>query len=182
MNTTLKQAFNLYRFFSFEIQGNADLSESEVYEVKDAINDIIERGLTEKYSPESFQSGGDYFEEYEILETCLEATDSDFNDLEFYEFIELIEELNDLSADNWIDSLPCGEVRIIHEDDVDQIWEESLIEQIKECYDLSNVPSFVEIDWQATAENCKIDGKGHHFGTYDGYEHYSNGFYIFRTN
>lgn len=67
--------------------------------------------------------------------------------------------------DFWVD-----EVRFIHEDGMDRIWTDSLIELIQDCYDLSDVPDFVEIDWEATAENCKVDGMGHHFNSYDGGE------------
>lgn len=72
------------------------------------------------------------------------------------------------------------EHRIIHEDYIDEIWTESLIEQIKDCYDLSDIPSFVAIDWEQTAENCKIDGLGHHFNYYNGSEDYIGNYYVFR--
>ena len=65
----------------------------------------------------------------------------------------------------WVDN-----VHFISEDVIEQVWEDSLIEQIKDCYDLSDVPSFVEIDWVGTADNCKVDGMGHHFNSYDGGE------------
>lgn len=122
------------------------------------------------------------FVNLEILVTCCEATGSDFDDFELYEIIDLINEIEDKKTDDfYIDSLPCGEVRLIDADEIDQIWTDSLIEQIKDCYNL-DVPDFVCIDWEQTAENCKVDGKGHHFGTYDGEEYFSNGYYIFRTN
>jgi len=120
-----------------------------------------------------------------ILETCLSATDSTTEDLSLWEAKDLINEIKDkmLSEDDfWIDSLPCGEVRIIDANAIQEIWHDSLIEQIKECYDLSEVPSFVVIDWDQTADNCKIDGLGHHFGGYDHQEHSCEGFYIFRNN
>lgn len=119
-----------------------------------------------------------------ILETCLNAVDSTCADYELYELKELIETIKDKTSsedDFWLE-LAGGEVRLIDEDEIDEIWADSLIDQIKECYDLSNLPSFVAIDWEQTAENCKIDGKGHHFSSYDGFEHYSEGWYIFRTN
>ena len=125
-----------------------------------------------------------------ILETCLSATDSTTADLGLWEAKDLINEIKDkmnTEADFYLDSLPCGEVRIIDENAIDEIWHDGLIEQIKECYEvdevLENLPSFVvcEVDWDQTAENCKVDGMGHHFASYDHEEHSTQGFYIFRT-
>lgn len=61
-------------------------------------------------------------------------------------------------------------VRFISDDEIDTIWTASLIEEIKDCYVISEVPDFVVIDWEQTAENCKVDGLGHHFNSYDGGE------------
>lgn len=119
--------------------------------------------------------------DYVLLEEILTATDSDISDLAGFEFSEYMEKVSNLSDDNWIET-PTGEVRVIDDNEIDEIWTESLIEQIKECYDLSDVPSFVEIDWEKTADNCKVDGMGHHFATYDGEEKEYNGWWIFRTN
>lgn len=129
----------------------------------------------------------------EILNVCFSVCDvemshdnedQDLNDYTFEEYLELLGSLIDkLESDNdfWFE-LSSGDVRIINEDDIDDIWTESLIEMIKDCYDLSEIPSFVEIDWEQTADNCKVDGLGHHFNSYDGNEENINGFYIFRTN
>lgn len=119
-----------------------------------------------------------------ILETSMSATGttlSDFDAWDFKEILEKILEETSTSDDFWLE-LPCGEVRVIDKEQINEIWHESLIEQIKEGYDLSNVPSFVEIDWDKTAENCKVDGLGHHFSGYDGEEHSTETHYIFRTN
>jgi hypothetical protein len=121
----------------------------------------------------------------ELLVVASDATDSDFNDFEIYEILDLIEVIKDsmqTEDDFSIDDLPCGEVRVICMDAIDAIWTESLIETVKECYDLSKVPDFVAIDWDQTAENCKVDGLGHHFAGYDHEEHESGNFHIFRTN
>lgn len=120
----------------------------------------------------------------QIIETSLNATESSLDDFDQWDLSELIEEVlkNVLQEDDFYLELPCGEVRVIDKEAIQEIWHESVIEQIKECYDLSNVPSFVEIDWDATAENCKVDGLGHHFSSYDGEEHETENHYIFRTN
>jgi len=120
----------------------------------------------------------------EILETCLNAVDSTPEDYEFFELKGLMENIIDKCAsenDFWLE-LAGGECRLIDENEIDEIWTESLIDQIEDCYDLSDLPNFVVIDWEQTAENCKVDGKGHHFASYDHEEHNSNGWYIFRTN
>jgi len=73
------------------------------------------------------------------------------------------------------------EYRLIHEGDIDEIWEESLEELLRDCYE---VPKELEnyIDYEKWVDDCKYDGKGHHFGTYDGSEYEAGGWYIFRTN
>ncbi|BAV81023.1 hypothetical protein [Vibrio phage RYC] len=116
-----------------------------------------------------------------IIAAC--ATDlDDFSDFEFQSFLEKLWENLDIEDDFNVET-PCGEFRIIDEDAIDQIWTDSLIDLIKDCHEgLHDLPDFVEIDWEKTAENCKVDGKGHHFSSYDGEEHSAQGFYIFRTN
>ncbi len=119
----------------------------------------------------------------DILETCLNAVGDNPNDYTFTELKELLAEiLENTESDYYNDSLKGGEVRLIHERAIDEIWTDSLIELIKDCYDLSNVPTFVSIDWGQTAENCKVDGMGHHFASYDGEEYESGVWHIFRTN
>lgn len=189
--TNYSNAAKLLKFFHIDLCGNVDYSDFTLSEVKEMIQTINDQ-YVDKFA---LNVVTDYFNKanlyesrsLELFNTCLKAVDCSFNDLEYYEFFGLFEKFCDIyngkeGTDLYIDDLPCGEVRLICEEEIDQIWHDSLIEQIKDCYDLSNVPSFVEIDWDTTADNCKVDGKGHHFSSYDGEEHYSNGFYIFRTN
>lgn len=128
-----------------------------------------------------------------ILETANNACDCTNDDYTFTELKELMQEIIDNlegnTTNSWHDSndftiegLACGEVRVINSDSIGEIWHDSLIEQIKECYDLSNVPDFIAMDWDQTAENCKVDGLGHHFAGYDHEEHSTETHYIFRTN
>ena len=44
---------------------------------------------------------------------------------------------------------------------------------------LSELPPFVAVDWEQTAANCKVDGMGHHFSSYDGEEHNTANFLHF---
>ena len=190
----IKNAVKLYRFFVFELQGNSDLSlvnfediKSSIQDIKDNYLDNVDLSILNKED----NLDSDIVQALEILETCLSATDSDFNDLEYFEFFDLLQEIltnyKEKTPDFYIDSLPCGECRLIHKSEIDDIWTESLIEMVKDCYDLSvldDLPSFVavSIDWESTAENAKVDGKGHHFSGYDGEHHEASTYDIFRTN
>ena len=99
-------------------------------------------------------------------------------------FLELAKnETEDIGVlnDFYIEPESGGQYRLIHEDIIDGVFFEEIIELIKDCYDL-NLPSFIEIDWEATVNNCRMDGFGHHFSSYDGSEKHLDGYYIFRTN
>lgn len=127
-----------------------------------------------------------------IVEVAIQAVDGTPQDYTLSELKELIQEvLGEYEEDNkdfCLDILAGGECRIIDKGSIDEIWTESLIEQIKDCYDFGKViddlPSWVacSVDWEQTAENCKVDGLGHHFAVYDGEEHETDNHYIFRTN
>lgn len=122
-----------------------------------------------------------------ILVACLDSVDGSPCNLTLSEAKELMQDIIDnvvtceeVDHNLYVDG---GEVRIISEDHIDSVWTESLINQIEECYaEVSALPSFIEIDWNATVENCKHDGMGHHFNSYDGNEHNAENVYIFRTN
>lgn len=124
-------------------------------------------------------------ETLDVMNTALEATDSSISDFEPADLMELCIQLNEDLDGRCIDlclDLPAGEVRIISSDHLEELWTESLIDQIKDCYDLGGMPEFMVVDWDATAEACKVDGMGHHFSSYDGGERNTENFYIFRTN
>lgn len=76
------------------------------------------------------------------------------------------------------------EFRLINEDCIDGIHTEEIEELVKECYlGSADIPYWIEIDWEKTAENVRqSDGYGHHFSHYDGNELYTDDWYIFRTN
>jgi hypothetical protein len=117
-----------------------------------------------------------------ILETSIDAVDGSPTDYTFDELKSLmVEILDNAENDYWLE-LEGGEVRLIHDDSIDQIWTDALIGQVKECYNLDDIPSFISIDWEQTAENCKVDGMGHCFAGYDHEEHKSGDWNIFRTN
>ena len=107
--------------------------------------------------------------------------------LDYSELKELIEYLREnklgLQGYDYIE-FSGYEFRIIPCNEIDAIYYDSTIELIKDCYDLSEnkIPSFIEIDWDKTVENCKVDGYGHHFSSYDGGEWETKNYWIFRTN
>jgi hypothetical protein len=174
---------------------NADVTDLNTEELNEKYQEIIdhldenEDGKIDnlfEVENEVINTDCDNFQALTMLTVCANATDSDFNDFELYEILDLIDSIKNsvqTEDDFSIDDLPCGEVRVICKDAIDEIWTDSLIDMIKDCYEgLSDLPSFVSIDWVQTAENCKVDGLGHHFAGYDHEEHESGNFHIFRTN
>ena len=126
-----------------------------------------------------------------ILETSNNACDCTCDDYTLSELKELMTTIIDKMEsedDFWLDELGYGEVRVIDKEAIAELWHEGLIQTIKDCYDfadtLENIPDWVacHIDWDQTAENCKVDGLGHHFASYDHEEHNTETHYIFRTN
>jgi len=81
----------------------------------------------------------------------------------------------------WVNPESGGEYRLIGRGYIYDIYKEEVIDLIEDCYNM-NVPSFVEIDWDSTVENCLVDGYGQHFSSYDGSEEYAEDYYIFRIN
>jgi len=77
------------------------------------------------------------------------------------------------------------EYRFIHEDFIWDIYKDAIKEITEDCYDL-NLPNWLAVDWEQTAENCYQDGYGHTFATYDGVEYEymfdDANYFIFRTN
>ena len=104
---------------------------------------------------------------------------------ELKEIITKVKEIDENDDDFEIDGLwyQSGSrgVRIISSDSIERIWEDELEELIKDCYNLSEIPSFIEIDWEATVNNCKQDGEGHHFSSWDGSQHETGNFYLFKN-
>ena len=78
------------------------------------------------------------------------------------------------------------EFRIIHNDDIWDIFVEEIKDIVNDCYDLKldDVPGFIAltIDWEQTAENAFVDGYGHTFSLHDGSELYIGEYIIFRIN
>jgi hypothetical protein len=76
-----------------------------------------------------------------------------------------------------------AEYRVIDNDDIWPIYVEGIKEITQDCYlTEGELPSFIAVDWEETAENCMVDGYGHHFSSYDGGHSETDSFHIFRTN
>ena len=174
---------------------NADVTDLNTEELNEKYQEIVDH-LPEddneiianlfEIENDVINTDSDNYRALELLVVASDATTSDFNDFEIYEILDLIEVIKDsmqTEDDFSIDDLPCGEVRVICKDAIDEIWTESLIDMVKDCYEgMREIPDFVAIDWDKTAENLKADGLGHHFAGYDHEEHESGNFHIFRTN
>lgn len=108
----------------------------------------------------------------------------DFDDDEMLEVIEAVEEIDDDDIrynDDFFVECNGVEIRVIHNNAIESIWEEELENLLRECYE---VPEFLEnyIDYDSWVRDCKFDGMGHHFSSYDGSEHQSENYYYFRIN
>ncbi|MEJ6791995.1 MAG: hypothetical protein QNK89_04480 [Lacinutrix sp.] len=77
------------------------------------------------------------------------------------------------------------EYRFIQDSEIWRIYVEEIQEVTEDCYNIET-PSWLAIDWEKTAENCYVDGYGHHFSGYNGEEMEYNfgdkGWWYFRTN
>ena len=180
----MKAATKLLNFFN-DLQGNVDFSNYTLEEMKIAITTINDAYLINWGDLLSENKGNDSNVCLDISTTCLAAVDCDYSDLEFYEFFDLLNTIYaGLGTDEFtLEDLPCGYVRIINDRVINHLWSDSLLEQIKECYEIpDDLPGFFVIDWDQTVENCKIVGLGHHFGSYDGKAYQSRDYNIFRTN
>lgn len=99
-----------------------------------------------------------------------------------------VEQLKDkiLKSHDFYIEIEDQEYRFISEFEVWNIYVEELKDRILDCYDL-NLPDFLAIDWDETAQNCySTDGYGHTFAIADGDEMiaYFEGelYHIFRIN
>ena len=138
----------------------------------------------------SFNSDNQYFVIGDDEEDCKEYLIEFFNldddvEIDIEELCTFVDGFNNEDIiDN--DSEHCSSIvdyMLSHSGDIDEVYQEYIEEMVKDCY-LPNceIPSFLAIDWEQTAENCKVDSYGHSFSGYDGSEKEINGTYIFCTN
>ena len=112
----------------------------------------------------------------EILEIAKTLDISKCDYREFFDEFKTAECADDFMVE------ACGCAwRFIAEDEIWDIYVSEIKELVKDCY-TSNMPDWVEVDWEETAKNTIADGYGHLFSGYDGSEEEEAGYYIFRTN
>lgn len=82
-----------------------------------------------------------------------------------------------------------GEYRIIHDNAIDDIFDREIRELADECYDIEgikkkmgNVGRYFTFDYDSFVRDCRYDGYGHHFSSYDGSEESVGPWNIFRVN
>lgn len=125
------------------------------------IQDIIDtRDLIEKrdeLKQSILESFLENFEHYEDRTECFE--DILFEEEEIQSWKEIWEdELEQIDEINKIEDELGREfdygVTLVHED----YWEEYVEDLLKDCgYISTDIPSWIEIDWEATANNVKVD-------------------------
>lgn len=72
----------------------------------------------------------------------------------------------------------------IRQDEIDDLWSESLIELFDDCY-AHDIPEHLRkyIDYNSFVEDCMQDGRPYHFNGYDGQtEIESDNYYIYYHN
>ena len=118
-----------------------------------------------------------------IKEEIIKAV-CNYQGFEEIEEIEEVRECIELSDwDNLDFMLECNgvEIRVISDEIIESTWEDELENLLRECHE---IPPYLEnyIDYNAWVRDCKFDGMGHHFSSYDGSEYESENYYYFRVN
>ena len=114
------------------------------------------------------------------MNNMAENLDYDEKILALAEFLEC--ETNEITDTTWGEFEHGSEsYQVLTDDEADVLWEEQLDSYIDECLEIpeSIVPYFDREKW---IDDAKIDGRGHILSGYDGCEHESGEFFIYRTN
>lgn len=97
--------------------------------------------------------------------------------------------LSAYNGKDFIVELGRKEYRIIHDDVIDDIFDSQLRELVDECYDIEeikekmgNVGRYFTFDYDSFVDDCRIDGYGHHFASYNGEEIEVSNWHIFRVS
>jgi len=116
----------------------------------------------------------------EVLEFIHEELELSVDRDEARELVEKLENENDFYQE-----IDGEEYRFIRDSEIWDIYVEGIQEITEDAYDIK-APIWLAIDWEKTAENCYVDGYGHHFNSYDGseieYDFDDQSWWIFRTN
>ena len=85
--------------------------------------------------------------------------------------------------------LSDGEYRIIHDDAIEDIFDSEIRQIADDCYDIENIKKnmgnvgiYFTFDYDSFVKDCRMDGYGHHFSSYDESEESVGPWNIFRVN
>jgi len=124
----------------------------------------------------------DLHEYKDVFNVCRTEIGVSFDTDSAADLLDKLQTDNDFEVD-----IDGGSYRFIDADDIDEIWTDSLIELLHDCYEVpDNLANY--IDYDKWADDCKVDGMGHHFSGYDGSEYEACNdknviqWHIFRTN
>ena len=95
---------------------------------------------------------------------------------------EVIEACDSLEDSEYFTLDGC-EYRVIHDDDIFSTFLDEFEELVRDCYIPRDFPSFLKIDWEASAREVLMsNGYAHHFSSWDGDFHKEvAGYNIFRV-
>ena len=125
-----------------------------------------------------------------VLAEICKAHSHDLTYEEAKEALELFESKFGVYGDFYFE-LDGNEYRLIHEDDIEEIFADEVRQTIEDCYDMENLTDrdkigfladHIEVDWEGVVSACLQDGYGHQFSSYDSSEYEAGGYYIFRNN
>ena len=114
------------------------------------------------------------------MNNMAENLDYDEKTLALAEFLEC--DTNEITDTTWgAFNHGTAEYQVLTDAEADVLWDEYLDSYIDDCLE---IPSSIELyfDRDRWKEDAKIDGRGCSLSSYDGCEHESGGFFIYRSN
>lgn len=99
------------------------------------------------------------------------------------EQINQLRENLDNEKDFYLELETGEEFRLIDEKFIDDIFEDSVIQLVEDCY-FTKDNEFLQryFDYDKFVQDCKMDGFWTHFNSYDWSEEFFDWYYIFRIN
>lgn len=133
-------------------------------------------------------------EDWKVIAECIiNHTNEKYNAVDVRVLIETCKDVT--ISDDFCLEFDGAEYRIIKDYAIWDIYVEEIKQITLDCYlcghsSVSNyqdghsegLPWWIELDWEATAQNTIIDGYGHNFAGYDHEESELNGYWVFRIN
>ena len=82
-----------------------------------------------------------------------------------------------------------GEYRIIHDDAIEDIFDSEIRQLADDCYEIKDIKKkmggvgmYFTFDYDSFVKDCRTDGYGYHFSSYNGSEESVGPWNIFRVN